>query len=55
MAQKSRTASDSLTEMTEIVLPQHANALGTAFGGTVLSWMDICGAITRTGTAVASP
>jgi acyl-CoA hydrolase len=31
--------------MTELVLPQHANALGTAFGGTVLSWIDICGAI----------
>ncbi len=35
----------SLTEMTELVLPQHANALGTAFGGIVLSWIDICGAI----------
>ena len=35
----------SFTEMTEIVLPQHANALGTAFGGTVLSWIDVCGAI----------
>jgi acyl-CoA hydrolase len=35
----------SFTEMTEIVLPQHANALGTAFGGIVLSWIDICGAV----------
>ncbi len=35
----------SMTEMTELVLPQHANALGTAFGGTVLGWIDICGAI----------
>jgi acyl-CoA hydrolase len=35
----------SLTEMTELVLPQHANVLGTAFGGVVLSWIDICGAI----------
>ncbi len=32
--------------MTEIVLPQHANALGTAFGGTVMGWMDICAAVT---------
>ncbi|MCS6799419.1 MAG: acyl-CoA thioesterase [Myxococcota bacterium] len=36
---------DSYTEMTEIVLPQHANALGTAFGGTVLSWIDVCAAV----------
>lgn len=35
----------SLTEMTELVLPQHSNVLGTAFGGTVLAWMDVCGAI----------
>jgi len=35
----------SFTEMNEIVLPQHANALGTAFGGVVLSWIDVCGAI----------
>ncbi len=35
----------SFTEMSEIVLPQHANALGTAFGGVVLSWIDVCGAI----------
>jgi acyl-CoA hydrolase len=31
--------------MTELVLPQHSNVLGTAFGGTVLAWMDVCGAI----------
>jgi acyl-CoA hydrolase len=31
--------------MTEIVLPQHTNAIGTAFGGAVLGWVDICGAI----------
>ncbi len=31
--------------MTELVLPQHSNVLGSAFGGTVLAWMDICGAI----------
>ncbi len=35
----------SFTEMSEILLPQHANALGTAFGGVVLSWIDVCGAI----------
>ena len=35
----------SRTEMTELVLPQHGNVLGTAFGGTVLAWIDVCGAI----------
>ena len=35
----------SFTEMTEIVLPQHSNAIGTAFGGTILAWIDVCGAI----------
>lgn len=35
----------SLTEMTELVLPQHSNVLGSAFGGTVLAWIDIAGAI----------
>jgi acyl-CoA hydrolase len=31
--------------MTEIVLPSHANALGTIFGGRIMSWIDIAGAI----------
>ncbi|WP_236607267.1 acyl-CoA thioesterase [Sandaracinus amylolyticus] len=40
-----RSPRASYTEMTELVLPQHSNAIGTAFGGTVLAWMDICAAI----------
>ncbi len=28
-----------------IVLPSHANAMGTVFGGVVMGWMDICAAI----------
>lgn len=40
-----RSARASITEMTELVLPQHSNAVGSAFGGTVLAWIDICGAI----------
>ncbi len=36
---------DSAVIMTEIVLPSHANALGTIFGGTIMSWIDIGGAI----------
>jgi acyl-CoA hydrolase len=31
--------------MTEIVLPSDANALGTIFGGKIVSWIDIAGAI----------
>lgn len=34
--------------MTEIVLPSHANALGTIFGGVVMSWIDIAAAIAAT-------
>lgn len=30
--------------MTEIVLPQHTNAIGSVFGGTVASWVDIAAA-----------
>lgn len=35
----------SETHMTELVLPSHANAIGTAFGGALLSWIDVCAAI----------
>ncbi len=37
-----KTSSESFTEMTELVLPQHTNAIGTAFGGVIMSWIDIC-------------
>jgi acyl-CoA hydrolase len=37
---------DSQTTMTEMVMPQHTNALGSVFGGVIMSWIDICGAIT---------
>lgn len=40
-----KAPSESFTEMTEIVLPQHANSVGTAFGGVIMSWIDICSAI----------
>ena len=36
--------SDSFVEMTEIVLPQHTNAIGSVFGGTVMAWVDIAAA-----------
>lgn len=31
--------------MTELVLPSHTNALGSIFGGVIMSWIDIAGAI----------
>lgn len=31
--------------MTELVLPSHANALGSIFGGVIMSWVDLCAAI----------
>lgn len=31
--------------MTELVLPSHTNALGNIFGGVVMAWIDIAGAI----------
>lgn len=40
-----KPASMSYSTMTEYVLPVHANALGTVFGGQILAWMDICASI----------
>ena len=40
-----RSQKTSITEMTEYVLPQHTNALGGVFGGQIMAWMDLCGAI----------
>ena len=40
-----KAPSESFTEMTELVLPQHTNAIGTAFGGAIMSWIDICASI----------
>ncbi|MEZ0392281.1 MAG: acyl-CoA thioesterase [Pseudobdellovibrionaceae bacterium] len=31
--------------MTQLVLPSHTNSLDTIFGGVIMSWIDICGAI----------
>jgi acyl-CoA hydrolase len=37
--------SQSLVVMTEMVLPQHTNALDSVFGGVIMSWIDIAAAI----------
>lgn len=41
----SRRVSDSATEMTQLVLPQHANVHGSVLGGTVMHWVDLAAAI----------
>lgn len=45
MSNPGQTPRASYTEMTELVLPHHSNTLGSAFGGSVLAWIDMCGAI----------
>ena len=42
---KSRIAKESLTVLTEIVLPNDTNTLGNLMGGKLLHWMDIAAAI----------
>jgi acyl-CoA hydrolase len=42
---KSRTSKESLTILTEIVLPNDTNTLGNLMGGKLLHWMDIAAAI----------
>src|SRR5206468_8984039 len=40
-----RRAADSATEMTQLVLPQHANVHGSVLGGTVMHWIDLAAAV----------
>jgi len=40
-----RRVADSATEMSQLVLPQHANVHGTLLGGTVMHWVDLAAAI----------
>ena len=40
-----KSPTQSAVVMTELVLPQHTNAIGTIFGGAVMAWIDIAGAI----------
>ncbi len=41
------TVKSSVSEviMTELVLPSHTNSLKSIFGGVIMSWIDIAGAI----------
>lgn len=40
-----KSVHDSYTVMTEMVLQSHVNGTGRLFGGQLMAWMDICGAI----------
>lgn len=42
---KSKTAQETFTVTTEIVLPNDTNTLGNLMGGRLLHWMDIAAAI----------
>src|SRR5277367_1098734 len=42
---KPKSPTESAVSMTELVLPSHTNALGTIFGGQIVSWIDIAAAI----------
>jgi acyl-CoA hydrolase len=41
----SKTAQQSLTIMSELVLPNDTNVLGNLMGGRLMHWMDIAGAM----------
>lgn len=40
-----KPVSASQVMMTQLVLPSHTNSLGSIFGGTIMSWIDIAAAI----------
>lgn len=42
---EARPVCESQVVMTELVLPSHTNSFGSIFGGQIMSWIDICGAI----------
>ena len=40
-----KPARESVAEMAEAVLPSDANPMGTAFGGKIVQWIDLCAAL----------
>lgn len=40
-----KPVNESKVYMTEIVLPGHTNQMGTIFGGQLMAWIDVAGAI----------
>ena len=56
--QEPRAPSESCVTMTQMVLPGDTNNLGSAFGGTIMAWIDIAAAVAASrhsrGTAVTA-
>ncbi len=46
MNSRSRTVADSMTRISQIMNPEHANLLGNVHGGVLLKLCDECGGIT---------
>ena len=42
---KGKTPTESMVEMTELVLPNDTNILGNLLGGRMMHWIDIAGAM----------
>lgn len=40
-----KKVSESIIEMTELVLPNHTNQLGNLLGGQLMHWIDVCAAL----------
>lgn len=40
-SQRAKTAAESAVETRYLVMPQDANPFGTAFGGVIMSWVDM--------------
>jgi acyl-CoA hydrolase len=40
-----KPSAESRVEMTELAMPTDANNLGTVFGGRIVQWMDLAGAM----------
>lgn len=43
--ENAKSVSASQVIMTQLVLPSHTNAIGSVFGGTIMSWIDVAAAI----------
>lgn len=45
MSKATKPVASSQVIMTQLVLPSHTNAIGSVFGGTIMSWIDIAAAV----------
>lgn len=40
-----KTVARTRVEMTHVIQPPHTNVHGTAFGGQIMAWIDVCAAV----------